>query len=60
MRVLYVPLSVNEKEWKKERKKKKKKEEMPLMALALKVALAWMALQVDQSRAHARVHPAFA
>ena len=56
MRVLCAPVSDKERSWKKGGEEKK--EEMPLMASTLKVALAWMALQIDQSRAHARVHPA--
>ena len=54
-----VPLSDKEKEWKKEREKKKRSN-AALMALALKVSLAWMALQVDEPRTHACVHPTLA
>ena len=59
MRALSVPLSDKEKEWKKEREKKKRSN-AALMALALKVSLAWMALQVDETRTHACVHPTLA
>ena len=56
MRPLCVPVSVKKRVQRKGERKKKR--HPPLMALALKVALTWMALQVDQSRVHARVHPA--